>query len=59
MNKCFGEKLAAVGTAIAIQLANGLTADKINVLSALLMVIADQLALIAAVEVSGDSTANK
>ncbi len=59
MNKCYGEKLVALGTAIAIQLANGLTADEINVLSALLVVIGDQLALVAAAEVSGSSTNGK
>ena len=58
MNKCCGEKLAAIGTAIAIQIANGLSADDTNVLGALFNVIGDQLALIAAAEASG-GTGNK
>jgi hypothetical protein len=55
MNKCCGEKLAAIGTAVAIQIANGLSADDTNVLGALFNVIGDQLSLIAAAEASGGS----
>ncbi|HEX3039124.1 MAG TPA: hypothetical protein VHP54_02360 [Caproiciproducens sp.] len=55
MNKCCGEKLAAFGTAIAIQIANGLNADETNILGALFTVIGDQLSLIAAAEASGNS----
>lgn len=53
MTKCDGEKLAALGTAIAVSLANGITADEANILGALFNVIGDQLALIAATEASG------
>ena len=55
MNKCCGEKLAAIGTAVAIQIANGLSADDTNILGALFNVIGDQLSLIAAAEASGGS----
>ena len=58
MNKCCGAKLAAAGTAIAIQIAIGLSTDDINILGALFNVIGDQLALIAAAEVSGQSNDN-
>ncbi len=58
MNKCCGEKLAAFGTAIAIQIANGLNADETNILGALFTVIGDQLSLIAAAEASGNSDNN-
>ncbi len=57
MSQCYGQKLAALGTAIAIQIANGVSADEANILGALFNVIGDQLALIAASEVStGSST---
>lgn len=55
MNKCCGEKLAAFGTAIAIQIASGLNADEISILGALFSVIGDQLSLISAAEAIGNA----
>jgi len=56
MNRCCGEKLAAIGTAIAIQIARGISASDANILGALFNVIGDQLSLIAATEVDEEST---
>jgi hypothetical protein len=55
MKKCCGEGLAAFGTAIAMQIASGLTADETNILGALFSVIGDQLSLISAAEAFGNS----
>ena len=59
MNRCYGEKLAALGTALAIQIANGISADDANVLGALFNVIGDQLALIAATKANDDNCNKK
>ena len=56
--KCCGEKLAALGTALAIQISSGISATDANILGALFNVIGDQLALIAATEVSNDNSNN-
>ena len=56
--KCCGEKLAALGTALAIQISSGISATDANILGALFNVIGDQLALIAATEVSNDNNNN-
>ncbi len=57
MNKCDGSALAAAATAIAISIADRVSADEANILSAFFNVIGDQLALIAATEVSGNDHA--
>jgi hypothetical protein len=48
MNNCRGEKLAVLGTAIAVQIASGISSDDATILGALFNVIGDQLTLIAA-----------
>ena len=56
MNRCCGEKLAVLGTAIAMQIARGISASDTNILGALFNVIGDQLSLIAATEVDDESS---
>lgn len=58
MKRCLGETLAALGTAIALQIASGISADDANILGSLFNVIGDQLTLIAATMSSGDSGNN-
>lgn len=57
MYKRDGSALAVAATAIAISIADRVSADEANVLAAFFTVIGDQLALIAATEVSGDDPA--
>ena len=56
MNRCCGEKLAVLGTAIAMQIARGISASDTNILVALFNEIGDQLSQIAATEVDEEST---
>ena len=47
MASCQGQQLIALGTAIAFQLAQHLSADDLELVGALLEVVGDQLALLA------------
>lgn len=49
---CYGKNLVLAATAFAMELSRGMSADEINILSAFLTVVGDQLALIAATEVA-------
>lgn len=49
MNQCYGEQLIALGTALAFEMSRKLSVDESVVIGALLNVIGDQLALLAAV----------
>ncbi len=48
MNQCYGEQLIALGTALAFEISRKLTTDESAVIAALLNVIGDELALLAA-----------
>ena len=48
MRKNDGKDLLAIGYATAVSIAEGKSADELNVISSLLMVIGDSLSLIAA-----------
>ena len=56
MNCCSPEHITVLSAAISAQMAQGLTADEVNILAALLNAVANNLALIAAMESSGDSS---
>lgn len=58
MKSCGAGALISLGTAIAIQIASEVSADDANILGALFNVIGDQLALIAATEVSNGNGNN-
>lgn len=47
MDKCYGEKLITIGTAIAFQIAQNCNPEEIGILGGLLSVIGDQLSLLA------------
>lgn len=47
MGKCEGEKMIAMACAISFQLGQTLSTDNLNLLAAFLMVLSDQLALLA------------
>ncbi len=46
-DKCYGQRLITVATAISFQLAGELTADQLGVLGELFAVLGDELALLA------------
>lgn len=50
MNQCYGEQLIALGTALAFEISRKLSVDELAVIAALLNVVGDQLALLAAVK---------
>lgn len=52
----YGTKLILAATAFALDISQGLTANEMNVLGAFFNVVGDQLALMAAAEVSGPSS---
>lgn len=56
MNCGSAEQITVLSAVISTQMAQGLTADEVNILAALLNAVANNLALIAAMEVSGDSS---
>lgn len=56
MNCCNAEQITVLSAVISAQMAQGLTADEVNILAALLNAVANNLALIAAMEASGDSS---
>lgn len=56
MNCGNAEQITVLSAVISTQMAQGLTADEVNILAALLNAVANNLALIAAMEVSGDSS---
>lgn len=47
MDRCYGEKLITIGTAIAFKLAQTLTPNELGILGSLLSVVGDQLGLLA------------
>lgn len=59
MDKCCGEKLITVGTAIAFQLANSMNPDDTAILGELFTVIGDQLALLAITKANADQSCRK
>lgn len=46
MDKCYGEKLLTLATAISFKLAQSLTPDQLGVIGDLLSVLGDQLGLL-------------
>lgn len=46
MDRCYGEKLITVGTAIAFKLAQNLSPDELGIMGDLLSVVGDQLSLL-------------
>lgn len=56
MNCCSGEQLTVLSTVIALQMAKGLNADEVNILAAVVNAVANQLALIAAVQAGNNNS---
>lgn len=56
MASCQGQQLIALGTAIAFQLAQCLSADDLELVGSLLEVVGDQLALLALTKPSSTAT---
>ena len=54
----YGTKLILAATAFALDISQGLSADEMNVLGSFFNVVGDQLSLMAAAEVSGQSSDN-